>query len=37
MTTIELTYVGPPRYISALAQALEKEGISVSYQPPMET
>jgi hypothetical protein len=37
MTTIQLTYVGPPRYISALAQALEKEGISVGYQPPMET
>jgi hypothetical protein len=36
MTTIELTYVGPPRYVGALAQALEKKGVSVNYQRPME-
>ncbi len=37
MTSIELTYVEPPRYVGALAQALEKEGVSVNHQPPMET
>jgi len=36
MTTIELTYVGPPSHVGALAQALENEGISVNYQRPME-
>jgi hypothetical protein len=36
MTTVQLTYVGPPRFLGALAQALEEAGVSASYQPPME-
>lgn len=37
MPTTRLTYVGPPAYTGALAQALEARGVSVDYQPPMET
>ncbi len=37
MPTTRLTYVGPPRYTGDLAQALEAQGVSVDYQPPMET
>ncbi len=37
MPTTRLTYVGPPAYTAALAQALEAQGVSVDYRPPMET
>ncbi len=36
MPTVQLTYVGPPRFVGALAQALEEAGVSADYQPPME-
>ena len=34
---IRFTYVGPPAHASALAQALQAEGLSTDYQPPFET
>lgn len=37
MDVTRFTYVGPPPYAGALAQDLEAQGISVDYQPPMET
>jgi hypothetical protein len=37
MLPTRLTYVGPPAYTGDLVQALEARGISVEYQPPMET
>lgn len=35
--TLHLTYVGPPAYAGALAQALEAEGLKAEYEPPFET
>ncbi len=37
MTSTRFTYVGPPAYASALAQALEDQGLSADYEPPYET
>lgn len=37
MTTTRFTYVGPPAYVSALAQDLEAQGLSADYTPPYET
>jgi len=37
MDATRFTYIGPPPYAGALAQELETQGLSVDYQPPMET
>ncbi len=37
MTSTRLSYVGPPAYASALAQALENQGLPPDYEPPYET
>lgn len=37
MDVTRFTYIGPPAYAVALAQKLEAQGLSVDYQPPMET
>jgi hypothetical protein len=37
MDVTRFTYVGRPAYASALAQELETQGLSVDYQPPIET
>lgn len=37
MDVTRFTYIGPPAYAGALAQELEAQGLSVDYQPPMET
>jgi len=37
MDVTRFTYIGAPAYAGALAQELEAQGLSVDYQPPMET
>jgi len=37
MDATRFTYIGPPAYAGALAQELEARGLSVDYEPPMET
>lgn len=37
MPTTRLTYVGHPAYTGDLGQGLKDRGVSVDYQPPMET
>ncbi len=37
MDATRFTYVGRPAYAGALAQELESRGLSVDYQPPVET
>lgn len=36
-TSVDLTYIGPPRYAGALAAEFESAGLVASYDPPMET
>ncbi len=37
MNVTRFTYIGAPAYAGALAQELEAQGLTVDYQPPMET
>jgi hypothetical protein len=37
MEVTRLTYIGAPAHAGALAQELEAQGLSVDYQPPIET
>jgi hypothetical protein len=37
MDATSFTYIGRPAYAGALAQELETRGVSVDYQPPIET
>jgi hypothetical protein len=37
MDATRFTYVGRPAYAGVLAQELETRGLSVHYQPPVET
>ncbi|MCV7213691.1 hypothetical protein H7J51_00125 [Mycobacterium crocinum] len=37
MEITRLTYVGPPAHVSALAEELENQGLTVRYRPPGET
>ncbi len=37
MDATRFTYIGRPAYAHALAEELETRGLSVNYQPPVET